>query len=181
MAQFARPDSDVSNAGAWTTAPLWSKVDETVASDADLITSAVGPVNAMCELGLSDVTDPRVGTGHIWRVRAQRTGGVFDVAYTLKVDLMEGATVRATQTHSIGTLATWTDFTRTLTAGEADAITDYANLRVRLTADDAGSLLSDSVRVSFAELEVPDAPSTVPSYGGLAPYRYGLYVRGRRR
>lgn len=176
MAQFARPDSDVSNAGAWITAPLWPNVDEVSANDADSIASPVGPVNAMCELGLSDVIDPRVGTGHIWRVRAKRTGGVFDNAYTLKVDLMEGATVRATQTHSIGTLETWTNFTRTLTAGEADAITDYTNLRVRLTADDAGSVLSDRVSVSFAELEVPDVPplrsAAYGAYLGYNPYIY---------
>lgn len=176
MAQFARPDSDVSNAGAWTTAPLWSKIDETVASDADLIGSPGGPVNAMCELGLSNVIDPRVGTGHTWRVRAKRTGGVFDVAYTLKVDLMEGATQRATQTHSIGTLETWTNFTRTLTAGEADAITDYTNLRLRFTADDAGSLLTDFVQVSFAELEVPDVPPLrSAAYGAFLGYNPYIY------
>lgn len=37
LAQFLRPDADL-DAGGWTVAPLWSKIDEVVPSDADFIT-----------------------------------------------------------------------------------------------------------------------------------------------
>lgn len=34
--QFLRPDSDIDVAG-WTTAPLWSKIDEVTPADGDFI------------------------------------------------------------------------------------------------------------------------------------------------
>lgn len=36
--QYSRPDADVTTTG-WTTTPLWSKIDEAVADDADFITA----------------------------------------------------------------------------------------------------------------------------------------------
>ncbi len=65
MAQFARPDSDVT-VDAWGTAPLWSKIDEVTPSDADSISSFdFPPAIHECEVGLSNVTDPTSSTGHI--------------------------------------------------------------------------------------------------------------------
>jgi hypothetical protein len=75
-AQYARPDSDVS-AGTWTTdtggtTDLYQAIDETNAVDADYIQSVTDPASAVTEVGLSNVTDPAVSTGHIVRYRARR-------------------------------------------------------------------------------------------------------------
>jgi hypothetical protein len=132
--EFARPDGDVS-AGSWTATPLWQKVDEAPADDGDFITSASAPVNDTCELSLTDVPDPGVSTGHILRVHRKKSassGNQMDMRYRL----LQGTTE----------IASWTDDTnisetafalaeRTLTGGQADAITDYTNLRVEIRAN----------------------------------------------
>lgn len=51
---------------------------------------------------------------------------------SVQIDLMEGASVRATRTQAITT--TWTDYTFTLTAPENASVTDNNNLSVRVTA-----------------------------------------------
>ena len=85
--QFARPDSTIV-AGGWTvgdgvSASLWEAIDETSPDDATTHdrTSFQGSGETM-ELGLSNVTDPAVSTGHIVRARFERSGpagGVHDI------------------------------------------------------------------------------------------------------
>lgn len=134
VSQFARPDGDVS-AGTWTTTTLFSKVDDDPADDADFISSVSAPVNTICELSLSDVDDPFASTGHILRVRRKKTAestNQMDMRYRI----LQGATQ----------IASWADDTnisetafaaaeRTLTGAEADAITNYADLRVEIRAN----------------------------------------------
>jgi hypothetical protein len=72
MAQFARPDADAS-AGSWTTAPLWSKIDEATASDTDFIFSNNNINGDVCEVSLSNVTDPAASTGHVVRYRYRKS------------------------------------------------------------------------------------------------------------
>jgi hypothetical protein len=67
MPQFLRPSSDIS-AGAWTTTPLFSKINETSSNDSPLITSPNGS-NTTCDLGLSTASTPESGTRTI-RIRA---------------------------------------------------------------------------------------------------------------
>ncbi len=150
MAQYGRPTSDVST-GSWTTAPLYQKVDETPYSDTDYIQLTNATSNS-CELGLGSVTDPQVSTGHIVRIRATKVGSG---TITLTGYLYEGTTLRATI--SITLTTSFATTTYTLSAAEADSISNYGNLRVRLTGT-AGST-SRYVRVSWIEFEVPS-----PSY-----------------
>lgn len=131
--QFAAPDSDVSNAGSWTTTTLYTKVDETTASDADFISSPSAPSNAACVLGLSNVTDPAVSTGHKLRVR-HRKGAAGSHQMNLQYRLLQGGTQIGSWTATdIGT--SFTTAEQTLTGGEADSITDYSDLRVELSAN----------------------------------------------
>lgn len=126
MAQFGRPTSDIA-AGDWGTAPLFDKVDEVSASDADFIT---GTGDLPCELALGAVTAPLAGTVTI-RVRYRKDDGVVDIV-DLACALLEGSTVIAT--HDFTNIPdTWTTGSFTLSTGERDAITDWANLRLRLT------------------------------------------------
>lgn len=128
LGTVARPISDVAD-GAWLpstpAADLFAMIDEAAADDADYI-YATSPTT--CSLGLGSVSDPLASTGHVIKYRAwsPTTGG-------LVVRLKQGTTVIATYTHA--TLPTTpTTYTQTLTAGEADSITDYTALRVDFEA-----------------------------------------------
>jgi hypothetical protein len=159
MSQFGRPSSDITVAD-WTTSPLWSKIDEATFSDADLISSNNNTNNA-CEVALSAVTDPLGNTGHVVRYRYRKNAAAGN-ARDITVALVQGATVRASATHT-GISETFTAGSFTLASGEADAITDYADLRLRFTpgGTTGGSGGNRrSVEVSWAELEVPDVPVT---------------------
>lgn len=137
MAQFARPDADIS-AGTWTPVPaspttLFDKTDETTPDDADYIQSVVNPANATAEVSLAALTDPLASTGHImrWRVAKDQAGGSrIDMILRLR----EGVTTRATLTNT-DVSNTFTTFSYTLTGTEADAITDYGNLSYQVEAD----------------------------------------------
>jgi len=133
--QTARPTSDIS-AGTWTPstgAVLWDMLNETTASDADYIQSAVLTATAdVSEVALGSLTDPAVSTGHIVRYRYQKSAGLGDVV-NLTVSLYQGATLIASATHS-GISETTVIGTFTLSAAEADAITAYNQLRLRFSA-----------------------------------------------
>jgi hypothetical protein len=133
--QYARPASTVT-IGTWTdqaggTTNIHTTLDETSADDADYVRSVLSPAGAAYETALSSIPDPASSTTHVlrYRLRKEAAGNAMAVA----VALMEGATQRAAWTESdIGTA--WATVERTLTGGEADSITNYADLRVRLTA-----------------------------------------------
>ena len=160
MAQYARPTSDVS-INSWTTAPLYQKIDETLYSDADYIQrNAI----AYCEVGLSSLNDPATSDGHYVRYRLGRSR--IDRALTIVVRLYQGSTEIALWTHTDPALS-FVGFEEALTANQANAITDYSNLRLRF---DITVLQNSQVygQVSWAELEVPDA-ATEFVYGGSVP------------
>lgn len=158
-AQFARPASDVA-AGSYTPTPLWQQLDEAIADD-DLtaVDSSNNPGEADgtgFEILLSALTDPQSSTGHTLRLRGRRNGGGRTI--TINFRLYQGATpITAAQSFSDGA-DTYTTKTYTLLAAEADAITDYSNLRVRVWSTTAGGGPASKARVTWIELEAPDAP-----------------------
>jgi len=155
-AQFGRPDSDVST-GNWTTTPLNEKIDEETPSDVDYIQSEDTPASDTCEVGLSDVTDPVASDNHHVRVRYQAPesggGGPASIDFTIK--LMENGTERGSWLEQPNPPSTWLTVTKTLTTGEADAINNYANLRLRFIANQTGGARVSRIEISWAELEVP--------------------------
>jgi hypothetical protein len=128
--QASRATSDISNAGSWkrssdaATTGLYTMVDENPSDDADYI--YVGTNGAVCELGLNSVTDPTLSTGHRMRYRAKSANSA-----SVKFSLYQGASLIAEWTDSL--TATYASYEHTLSNGEADAITNYADLRLRLT------------------------------------------------
>ena len=86
-----------------------------------------------CDLKLSDVADPAASTGHIIRVRWRR-----DTSKTMAghCELWEGAPGSGTKRASIDVTPDVTTTENlaslTLSAGEADSITDYNDLYLRL-------------------------------------------------
>lgn len=167
MTQYARPNTDISKTG-WTgvsdNTDLYANVDESSASDADYNWSTVNAIRTI-ELKLSGVTDPVSSASHVIKYRnacsdssgaipgSGDSGETLDVA----VSLYQGATLIATQTTNVpDDLATTT---WTLTAGEANSITDYTDLRLRFVTTASGGSGSSrrGMALTWCELAVPDA------------------------
>lgn len=146
MAQFARPSSDA-YVGAWTNQAgsgtnLYQSVDESVTSpnDADYVQSESAPASSPVVFALSAVTDPLSSTGHIVRWRRGKdlaSGAQID----LTVEIRQGYVSEASKGTLIATVTdtnipdSQTTTTYTLTGAEADAITNYAALFVRIVAN----------------------------------------------
>jgi hypothetical protein len=160
MAQILRPDSDVSQ-GSWTrndgtvTPDLFSTIDEAAANDTDFLRLGIASGSSTCEVGLTDGADPVSSSGHIVRYRYRKssndtTGKQID----LVVSLRQGATQIAAWTHlDIGAVVTQT---QTLSGVEADAITDYSDLRLRFVGTIDATGTARQGRVTWAEVEIPD-------------------------
>ena len=129
--QFLRPVSDV--AGNWhaedeRTTNLYASVDDSPFDDDTFIESPDNPTATdYAELNLPSAADPATGAGHIVRYRYGGSGTT-----TLVVELRQGTTVIASWTHIDPGAPTLAE--QTLTEVEADAITDYSDLRIRVRA-----------------------------------------------
>lgn len=158
MTQNLFPSAD-SAAGSWTTTPLWSKVDDEPGSgDADNIDAAVRGGDQACTLTGGDLSDPLSAADHVISVRAKYTTNGTRVG-AVKVELLEGATVRATLGASWQTLSTsYATYTYTLSAAEADAMT-YSSINWRITGhmNTGGSGTQCNVQVASVKFSCPDA------------------------
>ena len=170
MTQYARPDADQA-VGSWTTAPLWSKVDDDISGggtgdDVKIASDAVGNGSSTtnADLGLSILSDPVTDTGHILTVRWNNGGeGGSGRNIIGHCELWEGVpgtgTLRAEVAAPtlLGADTTEVATTHTLTSGEADAITNYGDLFIRLWGSGSGPGPSRSLQVEAVQFEVPDA------------------------
>lgn len=158
MAQFARPISDVST-GSWTPstgASLWACIDEQDASEADFIQSSL-TANDSCEVRLSPVEAALIDRLHILNYRARKSGAAGNTR-GVTVDLLQGATVIASQSHPDLT-ALWPTPLLVLTKEQGASITDYTDLRVRFMATGATGGNPNqrrAVQMSWCQLRVPD-------------------------
>lgn len=146
--QYARPDGDDSP-GAWARADfaqvsgdLFSQIDEVTVSDTSRIYSPGEPSASAARFSLGDPTTPGSTAGHIlhWRYAIENSTG----AWTVKTELMEGSTVRATDSATGSGDVTWIQRDHALTTGEAGAIGDFTNLFIRFTATVAGAAQQDA-------------------------------------
>ena len=161
MAQFVAPATDLDNTGVWTSTPLWSKVNT---AEATVVVSDSSPTSSEpFTVDGSSVTDPAVSTGHVLRARWAKnaTGGAN---YTGNLQLRQGYTSEASPGTLVATLTsgaisgtTLQTDTHTLTAGEANSITDYTDLQLRVWAAKSGGGAGRAFKVDLVELEVPDA------------------------
>ncbi len=132
--QYARPTSDVT-VGLWTPSTgvsLSAMLDEVTPSDTDYIESQLSPSLSVARVGLGSVTDPVSSANHIVRYRMGKdiTGGAtIDGAMWLYQNTTLIATFPARD--NVDALKTYME---TLTGAQADAITDYADLRLRMSA-----------------------------------------------
>src|SRR3990170_7358280 len=168
MAQLARPDGDITNTGNGG----FADIDETTPSDSDFWWGDNNQADEL-EVSLSNVTDPVSSSGHTFRYRIAKTNaGAVDGggnAVTVTARLMQGTTQRATDTAKTAT-GDWTQYAYTLSGAEADAITDYADLRLEFVTSASGGSPANrrGGAVSWAELEVPNVPADTALAGSSA-------------
>ncbi len=163
MAQFARPSSDITVNGGWTTqagatSNRWTVLDEIEpANDADFIQSALA-INDVYECRLSSVQPALINRLHVLRYRGRKSAIGGNVRGVI-VELLQGASVIASNTHADLT-AVMLDGAIVLTKEQGALITDYADLRVRFSA--TGTFSGNNtqrrrVEISWCQLRVPDS------------------------
>jgi len=151
MAQISRPVADGVTTGWAThtgaTSNLYTAVDDVSTDDTDYIASAAAPSNSTLRLQLdSGLTDPVASGGHIVSARmAKSASGGGTIAATLKLyqggtsTLGSGtliATINSADVPALGDItSSFTTYTYTLADAEADAITDYTDLWLEITAN----------------------------------------------
>ena len=161
--QYARPDADLA-AGDWVdnasgTSNLYSKIDEAgsaVDSSDHIKTEQMMPAETTVKFNLSNVDDPSRSDIHKIKYTAKRVG-----ARDLTVTLYDGASSIVANTNSSLTTS-YVEYTITLTAGQANSIGDYTDLRLWFTAVGTSS---EVILISQAFVEVPS--EEVPA-GGVA-------------
>jgi hypothetical protein len=152
MTQYLRPNADIS-AGSWTTTPLWQKLDEATPDDATTqIQSAKNPSADTFEVGLTAPGDtPGNRQNHNVLVR-MNSGG--KAGYTAAITLLQGTTV--IQSFSGQAIpAAYGTITCNVTEANAQNITDYSQLRVRVAASGGNN---GRAFATWIEVQVPDAP-----------------------
>src|SRR3990172_9820611 len=139
MAQTIRPVSDVAT-GNWLASVgnnIAATIDEAVQDDADYTYTTVGGGTG-AQVALASASDPVSSNNHVVRYRAMGNNSA-----NLTVSLIENTNVRATWTET-AVPPTFTNYARTLSGAEADAITNYADLRLKFeAAAGGGASISD--------------------------------------
>lgn len=161
MTQYYRPDEDISNAGLWTTEPLYSKINEESSPDTAYITSPVNADHVECIVGLPDVTNPGIDTDHILRFRAKKnkTQSMYvNVELVLDPNGTSGGPTVIAATNLTDITQSFAEYSVTLTTTQASNITDYSDLGVAIYGD---SSAGKAVDCSWVQFEVPDEPTTV--------------------
>jgi hypothetical protein len=147
VAQFAEPSADTNNPGSWVdeaggSTSIYTHIDEGsgAASDADYIKSPLAPTSAVYVTKLSTIEDPQSSSGHVLRVRRAKDaagGSQIDLTHELRQgyvsEVSQGTLIK--QVAETNITNTFSTTATTLSSGEADAITDYSSLYVRLLAN----------------------------------------------
>ena len=164
MVQIARPNSDVNVVwGAVGAGTRWEAIDEVTPDDAASYMVA-GTDQDTQKIGLANLNDPYLGSGHTVRVRQRPHKAVGAGAITrVQVLLYEGTTYRANCGAFLsGGWESWETDEYTLSEAEANGITDYTNLILWFVASNITEG-ETNIQVTWAELEVPDVGIIAPT------------------
>ncbi len=132
----ALPDADISNVGNWSDfrlgnqdTELWDELNEEPPdNDGTAVVSIGNPTTGdTFEVSLEDCPDPLKSTGHIVRFTAKGSSSNVKV----RAELRQGVTLIAT-TPQFNMSQSYQTFVYNLSEIEADSITDYTDLRVRI-------------------------------------------------
>ena len=132
--QVAGPIADVTD-GNWlnesgSATNLYASLDETTPSETDYITTTDLLLTNVVEVMLASLTDPQASDYHTLEYKINHDSGLF---IELEAALVQGTTVIAEWLHPYVEPGPST-LSHTITASEADSITDYSDLRLRLAA-----------------------------------------------
>jgi len=167
MAQFLRPNSDITTTGFNTStgATFYTLLDEATRSDADCA-YASNNTTATLEVGLSDPpVSPDTGTCTLRFTWAKTNNGSLDGAGSnppFSISVYEGAVLIASVSNATLTYSgSWQESSLTFST---TLVTDFTNLRVRYEVSATGGNPSArrGMGFSWVELEIPDG--AVPRY-----------------
>lgn len=128
MNQAARPVADVSVSG-WTPEPVCAQINEAVANDGTMVSSQENPEGDTFEVDFPVLAKPVAGE-HTLTVRMRRTPGA-DVSVKVSLRMGVGGAVA---TRIFKPTDSFADYSFELTDGEQAAITNYADLRLNVSA-----------------------------------------------
>ena len=157
MVQYARPDADDTD-GNWTDkdggTTLYTRLDEASADDATtFIKVADQSSDEACIVRLSDVSAPgSSGTYIKYKALTEDNMGMGQPG--LKLELLQGSTVKATTTNSSVDTSSFTAYSYTIS--DVSGISDWTDLKMRITmVTNAGA--NDLMKVTQVYLETQDA------------------------
>ena len=152
MTQTARPASIIA-AGGWTASS--GTLDSATSDQSDSTYAIADSTDTSMQLKLGSLTDPSLSTEHAVYFRARISGG-GGPGEKLDAYLYQGGTQIATLANNmaVNRLA-FTEYSYNMTAGEADSITDYTDLRVHINKDTLAS--GEYLWVSEIWMVCPDA------------------------
>lgn len=163
MAQYARPDAtldtDTESTGTgWADQSsggnLHLSIDETSADDGTTyITTSDDGSDEGCLIRLSDVSAPG-SSGTYIKYKALTQDQSWSGAPSLKLELLQGTSVKATTTNGSVNTSSYTAYSYTIS--DVSGISDWTDLRLRITMV-SGSGMGDYMRVTQAYLETQDA------------------------
>jgi hypothetical protein len=155
MPQALRPNSDIDSVWSCSTgSSRYACIDEDPYSDTDYIYQAT--TSNIQTIGLSPGETPANRLNHTlrFRVRGESRSG------SLNAYLYQGSTLIKAWTNGnlyyFSFSTSWAEKTATLTESEAQAITDYSQLRLKFGAS------NQTARISWVAFEIPDAAAGGP-------------------
>ena len=167
MVQYARPDADDTD-GNWTDkdggTTLYTSIDEASADDSTtyIMVTDTGS-NEVCIVRLGDVSAPG-SSGTYIKYKAMTEDSIFTGnPPDLKLELLQGSTVKATTTNASVSTSSFTDYSYTIS--DVSGISDWTDLKMRLTmitGDGAGMSADDRMLVTQVYLETQDAGGSTP-------------------
>ena len=162
MAQYARPDADDGTDGSWTDqgggTSLYAAIDETSADNATtFIQSTDGGSNDICIVQLATISAPGSGNVNI-KYTAQSDDNSGMGAPGIKFELLEGSTVRGAAQSNTSVASSWTAYSYP-TSGSLDvsSVSNWGNLKLRITMLTNSGSGMDTLKLTQAYLETPDA------------------------
>ena len=158
MVQTARPDADDTD-GSWTDkdggTTLYTSIDDTSTGDdaTTYIKSADQGSNDVCIVRLSDVSAPATSGTYIkYKALTEDNMGMGQPG--LKLELLQGSSVKATTTNSSVNTSSFTAYSYTIS--DVSGISDWTDLKMRITMiTNAGA--NDLMKVTQVYLETQDA------------------------
>ena len=189
--QTATPSSDTYNSDGWTdesagSSNIYTHIDESSYSDSDYIRSAADPSSDAYVTKLTSLTDPSSSSGHTLHARYGKDAAGGDTN-SLVIQLRQGytnegspGTLIATALNNSDISSGWTAVDYDLSGAEADSISDYTDLYVRMVANKeaAGSSTatfccyektnSNATATSSLSVNKPTSGSTGPSPANVA-------------